>query len=401
MKAMKKIYSVAAVIAALGALTACSKEHQVGNDDGRSSAVRIGIVYGEASNSRAVGTPIVGSGTHSPLSSGHILFYNSATGLIDKHIGLNEPAITPNESIEDLEANNVVVLGVSGNVDRCMIVFNDNDLITEGMVGRRIDEVKGEVVLASVINNDEGTIANIPLEGDERLRDAEGVNDEDEPYSREVVMTVRALGARLQMGAISAGLYNPEGGQPVTIDAFTVEGIYITSVNSQMTLGRVADPTLEVNYMQDVTKYVAPGVDGSGYAVSTVGEGLADIPTEGKAAGDPLAVAPSTTAGRMWVYNLFPTSIPHIVVRLSGISYTIGEGQSQNLPGEKWLTVKSYHFDTGDGQVTQFKPNEVYTLNNLQFNYSHLTDLPETQAGDVRVFVTVAPWLNNDIHWGD
>jgi hypothetical protein len=202
------------------------------------------------------------------------------------------------------------------------------------------------------------------------------------------------------MGRISAGVYTPDGGDPVTIDAFTVEGIYITSVNSQMTLGRVASETLEVDYMQDVSKYAAPALTGSGYAVSTVGERLADNPATGEAAGDPLVVTAGSD-GEMWVYNLFPTSIPHIVVHLSGISYTVGEGERQTLADDKWITVTSYHLDGGDTELSSFQPNNVYTLGNLQFNYAHLTDLPETRDGDVRVFVTVAKWVNNDIHWGD
>jgi hypothetical protein len=388
-----------ALVSVVATTSSCTRDTGPTTPTTGPSAVRIGIVMGKTPSSRAVGEAITGNETESPLVSGHILFYNSATGLIDKHVGLDEAGITPNETIDDLRENRVVVLDVDGNVDRCMVIFNDNDLITGSMTGRQIGDVRQLVVLTTAINNAAGSIDNVPLTGDGELDNVEGTNDQSEPYTREVVMSVAAVGTRVQVGRVSSGTYTPSGGDAVVITAFTVEGIFINYANTAMSLDGAFADTPEIDYRQDVSKYVFPPATGGGYDTGTAGEKLADVPTTKEAAGTPLAVSASSTAGRVWAYNLLPTTVPHIIVRLSGISYTVGEGEAQTLAGDKWLTVSSYHLDSDDTTVDKFLAGNVYTLNDLRFNFSHLTDLPETQDSDVRVYVTVTPWVNHDIHW--
>ncbi|MDR1671667.1 MAG: hypothetical protein LBR57_04015 [Alistipes sp.] len=399
---MKKLIHTVTVLVAIGALASSCVKGVDNNPDNASSAVKIGIYYGKPGSSRAVGDAISGSATRSPLVSGHIFFYNSATGLIDKHVGLNEETITPNESISDLEDDRVVVVGVDGNADRCMIIFNDNDIVTASMVGRSIADVKNLVILTSAMNDDDGGIASVPLKGDAGITSASGTNGQGESYTREVVMDVTAMGTRLQVGGIAAGVYTPAGGgAAVTITAFTVEGVFVNHTHSEMTVDRLTAGVPQVDYMQDVSKYVSPATPGSGYAVATVGERLADIPADGAAVGSPLSVVPGDTRGRVWAYNLVPATVPHFIVRLSGIEYREGDGEVKTLPGDKWLTVAAYHMTEGDTSINEFLAGNVYMLSNLVFDWSNLTDLPETQEGDVRVYVNVIPWLVNDIHWGD
>jgi hypothetical protein len=397
---MRKKLLPVALVAIIVALSACMKQENPAKRTGDPSAVKIGLVSG-GGEVRAVGEAITGTTTESTLTAGHIFFYNSTTGLIDKHVGLDQPGITPNETLTDLRAGGVVITGVDGNVDRCMIVFNDNGLITTSMTGRQMSEVLDAVVLVAEINNTDGSIDNVPLTGTAPLDDVDG-SAAPVPYTRQVDMRVTPVGTRLQVGRISAGSYTPEGGgDVVAITAFTVDGIFVTHVNSRMTMSGVAATAPEVDYLQDQSKYVAPTVTGSGYATGGPGEKLTDIPDQATGAGDPPAVLAGATATGVWAYNLLPTTIPHIVIRLSDVQYTIGTGEPRTLAGFKWLTVSRYHFDagTGDTPVEEFEPGEVYTIGNLVFNWSHMTDLPETKDGDVNVKVTVAPWVNNDVHW--
>jgi hypothetical protein len=398
-------YAVIVALGALGALQSCTTGESGNNnkiDYDAPAAVRIGIVDGTAT--RGVGDPITGNATTSPLTSGHIFLYSSTTGLIDKHVGLSESGIDPNETIDDLRANNVVVVDVGGNVDRCMIVFNDNDLITASMSGHHIDDVKNKIVYAKTINNAEGTIDKVPLTGDAALVTVSGSNNQGESYTRQAEMTVTPVATRLQIGKISADKYTPGGGgDEIEITSFSVVGVFITNAYSQMTLAGVLAADPQINYKQDTGKYGVPSSGTSGYSVGQPGENLAELPGNSTASGTPLAVLPATPpTNKVWAFNLFPEAndVPHVVVCLSNIKYKVGTVE-RTLAGDKWLTVSKFHKNASDGIINGFLAGNVYTLGNLKFNWSHLTDLPETQSGDVRVFVSIAPWVDNEIHWGN
>jgi hypothetical protein len=210
----------------------------------------------------------------------------------------------------------------------------------------------------------------------------------------------------------------------VEIVDFEVEGIYINFFHGKEALdpsvSYTGEPSnglqLHENYLKTTPRYVPAN---GGYAV------LDNFAAPDNAAsGTPLALLPDADAPtKVWAYNLLAGTPPHIVIRFSKV--VIKDSQKQ-APDEDpsdpaddvleeitavaspdapmflykpyYITVKGF-LDSTSASVTSFAVNNLYTLGDLQFDYTDLTEQPEDNSLNVLVNVEMMKWVDNPITW--
>jgi len=82
--------------------------------------------------------------------------------------------------------------------------------------------------------------------------------------------------------------------------------------------------------------------------------------------------------------------LPHIVLKLSDIRT---EGSSSVIAGPLFLTIKSYK-DLLGFPVTEMKPGKVYRIPNIAFGLEHLSVLPEMNASEYILPMSVVDWTD-------
>ncbi len=173
-----------------------------------------------------------------------------------------------------------------------------------------------------------------------------------------------------------------------------------------------------VNSEQNPAKYlstVAP------YVATGVADMMHDNPDDGEAAKDednsdvltllPAAVDPAPEAKtKVWAYNVLPGATPHIVVRFSKVVVKDSYEQPSD-PGEpevlttltgpdKPLFITVRGFLNGESEkITSFAVNNVYTLGDIAFDRSDLSEIPEDESLNVVVNVEMLKWKDNPITW--
>lgn len=402
---MKQFKVIAAVVLAGVMMASCAKDNENGVDKGLNgeTAVKIQLTYNQGT--RAAGSAIADE-TPLDFTEGHI-FFATAAGVIDKHVGVGNSAGSVQVTKADLTGGEAVIEGISGSATKCYILFTDVNAqissatgITGDLKGTNISAVKGAVIPVSNINDATGAVANVPLygEGDVAVSTGQTIGGKD--YDAKVTVTINSLASRLQIGKISSKVYDytdaSSAAQTVTIDAFTVEGIYVNNFHQDMTVGSTAGTIIDSEDDADAYATTAGGV----YATDGAGAKLYDA-LGTAASGTPLNVA----ATGVWAYNVFPTTVPHVIIKLTDVKYTdSATGTQVELPVQ-YLTVQSFkyaagHADAGN-DVTAFAANNIYTLGDIQFNYNDMTHVPYEETMAVLVEVQMMKWLDNAIEWNN
>ena len=95
-----------------------------------------------------------------------------------------------------------------------------------------------------------------------------------------------------------------------------------------------------------------------------------------------------------WAYQVCPTNIvndlPHIILKLTDIKYV----NNPLAPTIEYVTVKKYK-DSNNVELTEFKPGNVYRIDNLVFTHNQTTPKPYEENITVTATVTVIPWVVN------
>jgi hypothetical protein len=412
MKNFKTIATLSVATAMLA--TSCDKESVVdgGNGDGTTS-VRISFSMPDPAKTRAEGDGAA-TGVEATFQPGHI-FFVTGSGMIDTHvtIGKSTPVSgVTNFTVAELTTDkNVVVEGVSSSATKCYILSNDIASqigsatgITSNLKGRNISQVLKMQIAVNNMNNNPSTIANIPMYGvgDVDVDDAGTTAVGGKAYTATVEVAINSLASRIQIGKLSARDYTPAGSSDVVkIKSFTVAGIYINNTYDKMTPASVVATTgVEIDNGSTVTNYSKTGT--TDYSATGTAGMLADEPARAAVYVSGVLTADQTTATKFWAYNVFPKGIPHIIVKLSNVKYTITtggvEGAERTITGNQWLTIDSYT-KSGGSVLTAFEANNIYTLGDIAFNYSDLTDVPETTSLDVLVTVDMFDWLDTPLIW--
>lgn len=411
---MKQFKVMAAVaVAGLMMMASCAKDNENGKgNDGlnNESAIKIQLSYNHTGGTRADGTAIADK-TDLSFTEGHIFFATSA-GVIDRHVGVGNLAGSEQVSAADLIDSEAVIEGVSGSATACYILFTDVNAqvgsstgITGNLEGTNISAVKAMTIPVGNINDASGAVANVPLFGEGTVDTSDaGTTDNGTDYTARVEVTINSLASRLQIGQISATThdYTDNNGDEhtVTIGGFTVEGIYINNFHQDMTVGSTAGTIIDGE--DDATAY--SNAAGKVYATGELGEKLADI-LGTAATGNPFTVAPTG----VWAYNVFPTTVPHIIIKLTDVSYTdvnTTASTSNAVTGAtQFLTVQSFKYGPGHDEagepVAAFAANNIYTLSGIQFSYKDMTHVPYEENMTVLVDVQMMKWLDNAIVWNN
>ncbi len=187
------------------------------------------------------------------------------------------------------------------------------------------------------------------------------------------VIEVRPLASRIEISTIT-------GGTGIS-GTWKVDGIFINAFDLQQYIDaeRYAasfqdNQSIPGNYVSGTTGY--PTADnGLYYDYNTAGIG--SLSTN--------VYAPAT-AGNVWSYNLFAGLLPHIVIRLTGIT-------GYNDP--QFLTVRTYQTGTGT-PITVFERGKIYRIPTIAFDADDLSEVPEPILQDVAVTVNLIDWTFED-----
>lgn len=416
---MKNIKSMAALaLAATVMLASCGKEEVGGGNDGDgTTSVKIALSYPENTNTRAEGSAATAG--EASFKPGHILFV-TGSGLIDTHVTVGKTTpisgvtnFTLAELTESITTSEVVVEGVSSSATACYILSNDEavftgtDALSGSLEGTNISQVLAKVMAVSAMLDDTAPLDQIPMYGTGTVSTATtGTTTGGKAYTATVDVPISSLGARLQIGKISAADYTPANGDVVKITAFTVDGIYLNNVNPTMSVAGTLGAIVENG--ATVTNYTKAGT--TPYSTTGSLTTLVDEPALAAADASGVLTADQTTATNHWVYNVFPQAnvtgsapvnlIPHVIIKLSGVKYKINDGAEVAITPSQWLTVTTYK-DAANAPVEAFAANNIYTLNDIAFDFSDLKDIPYATDLDVLVTVQMFDWVNNDISWNN
>jgi hypothetical protein len=405
----------------MAALSSCTKP---GNEsgEGQTGSVKIMVTYPDNNaNTRAEGAPLA-DGSKLELKPGHIFFCTS-DGTIDTHVGIGTEA-TPSKdgrqqvTVEDItdSKGSEAVINVLSTATTCYIVSNDDAVftgaaaITGDYTGSKIDDIFAKPVSVGTINSSAtpGGTDKILLFGKGTVNPGAGTTATGNiPYSASVNVKLQPLASRLQIGKITGVPTTDNTTTPATtwnIQSFTVGGIYINYTDGQMTIDPATGKAAGVP-----ASFVSNGSDPAKYTKAAYGSDLAclvDEFTGGRAAsGTPnLFIKPAST--NLWVYNLFPTEVAHVIVHIENVTYT--DGTTPTSKTDKWLTVRNFKRADNNEAIMSFEPGKIYTLTDIQFNKTHVDGddddddnkpEPEKVTVDCLVSVEMMPWEEIEIVW--
>ncbi len=386
---MKHLKTVAAVaFAAMMTMASCNKDTGGldGSEEGTTS-VKIQVTYPRNAGTRALGDKVT-DGTLLTLKPGYIFFCN-ATGLIDTRVEIiaTGTAADGQVTLADINAGEAVIEGVSSGAKSCYIISNIPAAVASTLATEtNINAVLAKTLAVGDINSANGSVDDVAMYGMGTVSaDIDVTGGVGTPYTASVKVEIDALASRLQIGKISA-VASGTGANEVVITDFTVEGIYINHAWSEMTLGSVLAATPQIDNGMN-GDYSATGY--ASYSVLRDNGGAATL--------DPRQLAAGT--GKVWAYNLFPGEAAHIIIKITNIAYKFGGVAQTPIAGPMYLTVDSFKLTSDSSEVTEFEPTNIYTLDNIAFDYTDLTERPYEETVDVLVEVTMMPWQDNPIVW--
>ncbi len=432
MKMMRTILAVALVLS----LAACSDESGRGTNEGRHDveAVKVAVSYPQSTALRSVADPVADQEPMKLVTAD--IFFTDGDGVILKHVGVGNDNGSVQFSVKNVEDGNAVVRGMTNLMVKCYIVANfepatapiDGDM---AVGGANISTVLAKTMTVDDINVTDGSVTKLPLLGEGSVTfvnpdksPVNGTSPDGQQYGGVVNVTLNSLATRLQIGKITAEDFilteddddNP--GTPeivvrtVSVKEFEVEGIYINHFYPAEPIGTAGPASAslvdngqdEANYLATGATYSTPGLgdmmhDNPAYAVATDDAGTLTL-----LAGAELAGPPATP--KVWAYNLMPGVPPHVIIRFSKLVITDSSNSNpteeidMSEDGSKPLFISAKGFlDSNNERVNAFAVNNVYTLDNIAFNWSDLAEVPEDESLNVQVNVTMMKWKDNPITW--
>jgi hypothetical protein len=365
-KTFLHITTAAALLVAM-IFTGCSREES-NNDGPRTLVLKIG-----KSATRAE-TAAVTSNT--PTFTDGWVFVVNGSGVI-----LNALKIGPNTG-DDVSVATLTTSGkkfaISASAQKVHIFGNVGNvtawpgtLTAANAIGRNISTLTGVALTVANLSVTDG-VTKVPLYGVDGITLDSGTDYVSEP---ELV----PVASRIEITKVTA---DPAG----MVSAFTVTDILINHYYPSRTLVG-GDGLAKVAYTKD-----------DDYTYGTAGDnyyGLSGILYDNvnKAATNVSGTMTATPASsKVWAYNLPVPAVttdyfPHIVLKLTGVT-TTGDGAVSNVT--KYLTVKSAS-KVGEGKL-EFTKGKIYTIANLSFTKSDLSDTPEPEEIYLTVTVEVTDW---------
>jgi hypothetical protein len=400
---MKNLTNFVVAAALVAALSSCAKEAGIGSNENPDTSVKIQVAYPKSDNTRAVGNPVK-QGDGLAIRNGHILFV-SKDNIVKKHVGVSIEAGSKQVSISDLESGEAVIDKVPGSATMCYIVANmpTGAFRNENLENTNIIEALDKInVRVGDIASATGDVSSVTIYGSGETTQVSGnTTYGNKPYQVSVVIALHTVAARLQIKGIT-GVGHLDG---TKITSFTAKGIYlnltdITAIGiweNYFKSGGGMRTTLENG--QSVSDYTAEAYTSKGAA------SLMDSWDAGQPSGG--TTYPTITAdpagNKLWAYNVLCNKVPHILIHFSEVKLEKSSGVEQTLTN-KFITLRNFKYSKEENghvvnaPVTEFLPDNVYTLENIEFNYTHLGE-PEEKFIDALVNITPVTWKDNSIYW--
>ncbi|MCD7968869.1 MAG: hypothetical protein LUF87_00745 [Alistipes sp.] len=378
-------------VAALAAMAAfgCAKDND-GADTGEEKKVRMTIDgYTLPGASRAESSAVT---TGSPVTfNGGYIYFTSATEMVVKTV---EITATGSSTGYDPTTEKVDIADLAGGVDITNVpagavggdVYILGNVSSSAATLGTVNLIKSfSTTVEAQYDSSDGGVDNVYLYGVGSLTASAGSAE------YETSIDIAAVGARLEIGEISV---DPAD---LGIAEFRVDGIFINNFYATMGIAGEADNATDLvdngddgdDYTPSTGVY-ASYTDGILYdynATSGIGTGTADVTASE-------SVKPSGT-NEVWAYNLLaPTTItgggdpeaPRVIFRISDITakpgYTL-------LEGSDWFLTMNLVFTGADQYM---KPGYVYTISNVQFEYSDLEEEPEMGETTIEITATLMTW---------
>lgn len=189
-------------------------------------------------------------------------------------------------------------------------------------------------------------------------------------------VTISPVNARIEMNELA---------YTGTLTSFEVEGIYINNYYANMPLNlQTTDPgTTFTNNGSTASFYDRSNVNFAYTNYSTLYDIVEDAVTP---AGGVATVNPGTG---VWAYHVFGNHnpVPHIIIKFTDVIDAGG-----NNVGERYLTVRGFTQNSNSQELSTLSRGNIYQIASLAFDDNDLQILPETEAINIWVQVTVTPW---------
>jgi hypothetical protein len=400
---MKNFAKLVAVATLIASISSCAKEVGVGSANNGETSVKIQVAYPKKPDTRAESGKI-GYPRHLSINNGHV-FFVSKDNVIKKHIGVDNTAGSVSLTRSQIEAGEAVINNVPASIadgGACYIVanFTENVDIKGNLENENITQVLDKVnVTVDNLNSVGVDDGDVMIYGSGPFKSSPGTTQTGNvPYQLEVVVPTHTVASRLQIGAIT-GVDHLDG---TKITSFTAKAIFINHTDvaaigfweNYFKNGTGMKTSLENG--QSVTDYTLQA-----YKDKNVGSLAEDLTKFGATANTPASIAPGENL--VWGYYVLCKRVPHILIHFSEVKIKKSSGSEQTLTN-KFITMRNFKYakeENGhviNAPVTEFLPDNVYTLDNIEFNYTHLGE-PEEQFVDALVSVTPAIWKDNSIYW--
>ncbi|HBO26480.1 MULTISPECIES: hypothetical protein [Culturomica] len=414
---MKKILFVAIMA---GAMFACNKQDEITGPEENTGENTVTLTVKQAAQTRAISDQ-KGSSEYAVIGSGKIYFIDaSGNNIHQRELTATEIAALANTA-STAGGNTVTVTGIPNTA--ITLYFVANLRTTAGTsypavmgTGRtearfRIDQLQADAV-------------HVPMAGrSTAFTAAAGAHQ----YTASVELT--PLVARFELAQITC--QNQDGAAAPAVNAditgYKLSGVFMNNIHPYVLLdgtpylvGSSVDirnqPGWATNwgpyfnsYNTDFPYYVG----GNPAAPSDwVDNAMADYCTPTSAGltfyPDPTNGAtttnPAVTPKKAWAYQVCPSltfttgtpaDVPHLILKLTEVAYV------NNDLGKpiQYVTVMKYK-DSGGNPVNEFKPGNVYRIENLIFTHNEATAQPYEENITVTATVSVKPWTINIIKPG-
>lgn len=381
---------------------------QGGEDDNETISVKIELQYPDAlPASKAVGEKLADKSAHW-FDRGHLYFVGD-DNIIYEHVTLGLNFGSRSVTKEELLSGSFVIEGLPPAIKKCYLILNDvaaltseGEMLDRSLRGESFIETNRYQYRPPNLNSDGGGVELVPLYGEGILQ----FGDPNNPNHANLGIEVGAAATRYQIGKISAGSYSykdkQDQNQTITINSFEVQGIYVNNFYSLLTLNRGP------NFVRDFGSVRSMYSATSGqYAPNAYGERLHDQINRELIAPNLILYPDEADISKVWAYNLIPSEgfIPHLIIKLSNVRYTDSAGGGEQTLQTQFITVQNLKFGPGHPRegdsVTSFEENNIYTLNEVHFNYSHLTTVPYQETLSATVTVAIMSWDHNEVEWAD
>ena len=339
----------AMALASIMTLASCSTD-EGGNATSSNGNFSVSISFKNAKSTRA-DSPAAIDGTEIEIEDGYLCFVSAGGVITDVYTISDAPTADKNISNEDL---NTTIQNVPSSSTKVYMIANTGSLSAIPAAGGS---------MATFLNNtmavaDQSTYTTVTCVDEADLHPA-GENKKSAAIALETKV------ARIQIKDMTFSGF----------DSGKVAGIFINGFYTAMELDGGAT---DLQTSTDKTEYVAGSTVFTDPLQSYVYDTFADKD-----------IAASVTPSAVWGYNLFASTTPQIIIKLTDV---VAGGQTYSDP--QFVTVNGFKDADTSEPITDLTGGKIYTIETgaLVLKPEYLNPEPGVTPFDVEVTISQAEW---------